>query len=558
MKKITFVIAAMLIISLQGMAQAPAWTWATIAYGTDNDYASSIVTDASGNVYMTGYYYSYNIHFGSTVLNNNGTVNLFVAKYNSSGTVQWAKGAGGTNVDEANSVAVDASGNVYICGTFKSPIITFGSTNLINSSIDSGDIFIAKYDVSGNVLWAKSAGGTNTDVATAVTTDASGNVYMTGSFNSSVITFGSITLINTGNRCMFLVKYDSLGNVVWAKSAGGAQQAWATALSLDAADNIYVAGDYGSADIYFDTLHLSHFSCLDLFLVKYDSSGMAQWAKSAGTCGLIHPNSLATDASGNIYLAGSYNYATIVFDSDTLTNADNSGTTYDAFLVKYNSIGNVVWAKDAGGTLDDEANSVAVNSIGNVFLAGDYSSATITFDTATLTGSSYSKIFLVKYDTSGNVAWAKTSVGTNNDKANSVATDAIGDIYVTGIFAGTAMSFGAMTLLNIIPNGTTDDIFLAKINSPVTDIQEAIPTNSSVLIYPNPANTILNIHCQLTIDNCQLMITDVLGNEVYAETLTGIDNSISIAKWSEGVYFYEIRTGLQIPTSVRGKFVVQK
>ena len=120
------------------------------------------------------------------------------------------------------------------------------------------------------------------------------------------------------------------------------------------------------------------------------------------------------------------------------------------------------------------------------------------------------------------------------------------------------MSFGAMTLLNIIPNGTTDDIFLAKINSPVTDIQEAIPTNSSVLIYPNPANTILNIHCQLTIDNCQLMITDVLGNEVYAETLTGIDNSISIAKWSEGVYFYEIRTGLQIPTSVRGKFVVQK
>ena len=131
-----------------------------------------------------------------------------------------AKSAEGTYYDYGRSIAVDANGNSYVTGYFYSSTITFGLTTLTNSGVYS-DIFVVKYDSSGNVVWAKNTGGTNEDKGYGIAVDAIGNSYVTGWFSSSTITFGSTTLTNSGSDDIFVVKYDSSGNVMRAKSAGG-------------------------------------------------------------------------------------------------------------------------------------------------------------------------------------------------------------------------------------------------------------------------------------------------------------------------------------------------
>src|SRR5690606_28720910 len=123
---------------------------------------------------------------------------IFLVKYNASGKVLWATHAGGTGNDNSNSVSTDALGNVYITGNFMSESITFGTDTLTRKGYS--DIFLAKYDARGNALWAKSVGGTKRNYANSVSADASGNVYITGYFDSDSITFGTTTLTNAGSN----------------------------------------------------------------------------------------------------------------------------------------------------------------------------------------------------------------------------------------------------------------------------------------------------------------------------------------------------------------------
>ena len=118
----------------------------------------------------------------------------------------WAQRAGGTDSDYGYSCSTDASGNIFVTGYFYSPSITFGTTTLTNASAGNNDMFIVKYDSNGNVLWAKSAGGTSNDMGKSCSTDANGNVFVTGYFDSPSITFGSTTLTNAGGDDMFIVK----------------------------------------------------------------------------------------------------------------------------------------------------------------------------------------------------------------------------------------------------------------------------------------------------------------------------------------------------------------
>ncbi|MEK7263262.1 MAG: SBBP repeat-containing protein [Bacteroidota bacterium] len=137
----------------------------------------------------------------------------------------WAKRARGGGYDYGKGIATDENGNCYVTGYFNSSTITFGSVMLTNTdNSGSSDMYLVKYDSSGNVLWANCAGGYSADYGNSIATDGNGNCYVTGYFWSPTITFGSVTLINANSFSdMFVVKYDSNGNVVWAKRAGGKQ-----------------------------------------------------------------------------------------------------------------------------------------------------------------------------------------------------------------------------------------------------------------------------------------------------------------------------------------------
>lgn len=217
----------------------------------------------------------------------------------------------------------------------------------------SSDVLIAKFNGNGNCLWAKSAGPTSgstyfNDLGYSINVDPSGNVYLAGGFNAFNMEFGPYTISHYGGEDIFLAKYDSSGNVLWAKSVGGTDDEYAYSVCTDASGDVYIAGTFASLSLPFGSNTLSQVGySTDIFYAKYDSSGNSVWAKSAsGGFYSDHAYSINTDISGNIYLTGDFQSTSISFGSKTFTNSDNSGNTYDMFLVRFPGLANGVGAPE--------------------------------------------------------------------------------------------------------------------------------------------------------------------------------------------------------------------
>src|ERR1017187_2110685 len=438
MKKIFTILIAILFISIQTFSQAT-WAWAKSFGGSNVDYGQSISTDANGNSYVTGYFQSTSITFGNTTLTNtNGfTTYMYIAKFDVSGNVLWAKEAGGQEYTRGNGIKTDANGNSYVTGFFESPSITFGSFTLTNNGGNStGDMFVVKYDASGNVVWAISAGGTDDDGGSAISLDALGNVYVTGYFRSPTITIGSTTLTNVGSTFVddfFIIKYDTNGNFVWAKSAGGTDEDDGNSIFTEANGNSYVTGSFRSPTITFGSTTLTNAASQyeDIFVVKYDSSGNVVWAKRAGGNSYDAGMGISGDGNGNCFVTGYFQSPTITFGSTTLSNVDNSGNTRDVFVVKYDASGNPVWANSAGGNNDDYGFGITTDANGNSFVIGNFSSSSFHLGNYTFvkndTISYASDIFIAKLNSSGNFLWAGSYGGNDYDGGSSVCTDASGN-----------------------------------------------------------------------------------------------------------------------------------
>ncbi len=530
MKKLITISIMLAIFGLSNLvnAQTPDWAWAKSAGGTDDDRGKSVCTDVSGNVFMAGNFRSPTITFGTTTLTNAGCYDIFIAKYDATGNVLWAKSAGGTSCDYGKSVCTDVSGNVFMAGNFISPTITFGTTTLTNASCY--DIFIAKYDATGNVLWAKSAGGgTLCDYVNSVATDASGNAFITGTFSSPTITFGTTTLIkaDSGFSDIFIVKYDASGNVLWARGAGGnggTGRDVGNSVATDANGNAFMTGSFDNPTITFGTITLTHAGNNDIFIAKYDPSGNVLWAKSAVGTADDRGNSVATDASGNVFMTGDF-HDTITFGTITLTNA----YFQNVFIVKYDANGNELWAKSSVGTGQfDQGSGVATDASGNAFITGTFTSTTITFGSSTLTNRG---LFIVKYDAGGNVLWAKSA---DDGFGSGVATDASGNAFITGFFSSPTITFGSITLTRAGNN----DIFIAKLNG-TTGIEE-ISSNNSISIFPNPATSSFTLQLKAQVRDAEVAIYDVLGKEMMRNKMTGTSMEIEKGNMPSGVYFIKV------------------
>jgi hypothetical protein len=367
--------------------------WAKSAGGVGYDDGRSIATDASGNVFVTGFFESPTLAFDTTVLTNAGLVNIFIVKYDTAGNVLWAKSAGGTINDIGVSVTADLNGNVLVTGTYESPTITFGTTVLTNSG--GRDIFIVKYDAGGNVLWAKSAGSTGFDYSTGISTDVNGNVFVTGFFESTTLTFGTTVLNNAGSANIFIAKYDVNGNPLWARSAGGTGYDYGNSVSADASGNVVVTGTFDSSTLTFSTTVLTNAGSSDIFIAKYDAGGNVLWAKSAGGTNPDNGNSVSVDALGNVLVAGQFRSPTITFGTSSLANEDTSGVTYDIFIVMYGYLGNLIWIKSAGSNEDEGAYCISSDVNYNVLITGYFNSSMLTLGASVLTNSSFSKDFFV-------------------------------------------------------------------------------------------------------------------------------------------------------------------
>jgi hypothetical protein len=537
---LTIVLFAFESVEKTTYAQSPQWQWAKSAGGTSVEQANAVATDINGNVYVAGLFNSDSITFGATTLINAGGDDLFLAKYDSNGTVLWAKRAGGTNVDHASCVATDVQGNVYIAGYFNSDSITFGATVLKDTGVfPNYDIYIAKYDANGTELWAKRQGGTNFDQAWGICIDDAGNVHLTGKFSSDSIVLGSYVLINVGGSDdMYIVKYNSYGTILWAASAGGTGNDWARDIAVDHSGNVYVTGDYYSSSLSFGSTVLTNAGFNDIFIAKYDSSGIVQWARKAGGTDLDLPRGLCTDAIGNVYLTGEFYSPTISFGTTLLSTVGSS----DIFLAKYDSAGTALWATRSGGTTYDEGWDVFVDDAGEVLLAGNFQSNPATFGSILLPHSGgFNDLFITKYDSSGTALWAKSATGLGNDFANSVSAFEGGNIYIAGRFGSPSLTFGSSILFN--PNVSFDDVFIAKLGTGSLGIDENCFTNE-LNVFPNPFYSAIILKTKKSMINASIAFVNMLG-QTAMEILNvgGTEFVIPRGDLATGLYFLTLIEG---------------
>ena len=448
---------------------APPFRWAVKAGGTGIDQAFSVGVDSSGKAYLAGDFYSPTLTFGAVTLTNKGNGDVFLAKYDNAGNVIGAVSFGAEGDDQLRGSATDASGNNYLSGWFSSTNLAFGATTLTNAST-TNDCFVAKLDKNGNVLWAKRAGGTNDDIATRIAADTNGNCCVVGYFSSPTIAFGSFTLTNVatdGSSDMFVTKYDTSGNVLWARSAGGPGFDIANAVAVDGSGNVYITGQFDGTNFNLSGTTLTNLGpsgTSDMFLAKYNSAGALQWVKQAGGND-SEVAFLAADGPGNTYLAGYFVSGVLNFvgAGTSLTNSSLDGSE-SFFVAKYNSAGALQWAHSAVGDSYDDGRGIAVDAAGNSYVAGFFGSDSITFGNATLMNyagaGGPAEVFVVKYDPAGNVLWAKRAGGSKADQGIRPALDPSGNLYLAGHFKSSNAQFDSTTLAS----SGNFDVFLALID----------------------------------------------------------------------------------------------
>src|SRR5688572_12003928 len=411
-----------------------------------DDVGYSVATDASGNVYVTGNFAG-TVNFGGSNLVSVGDPDIFIAKYNAAGVHQWSQRFGGTGLDGAASIAVDAAGNVIITGDFQGTA-NFGGGNLVSAA--NLDAFLAKYNTAGVHQWSQRLGGTGDDRGNSLAVDGAGNVFLAGWFNLTT-NFGGANLVSAGSFDVVLARYNAAGVHQWSQRYGGTGLENGVGIALDASGNIAVTG-YFSGTSNLGGANLVSAGQYDIFVAKYDGVGVHQWSQRFGSTNFDAGYSVAVDASSNVLLTG-YFFGTVNFGGANLVSAGGN----DIFLAKYSSLGVHQWSKRYGALSADGGTSIAVNASSEVFLAGIFV-GTADFGGGNLASAGGQDIVVAKYAPDGAHQWSRRFGGITFDTANAIAVDVSGNAFATGYFENT-VNFGTGNLVS----AGQQDAFLVKL-----------------------------------------------------------------------------------------------
>ncbi len=367
--------------------------WSKRFGDTNVDGGYAVAVDASGNVFVTGYF-SGTVDFGGGDLVSAGSglgQDIFLARYNQDGVHQWSRNFGGGTNNLGRGIAVDVSGNVFVTGTFRD-IVDFGGGNL--TSAGSGDIFLAKYSATGAHLWSQRFGDTSFDNGYGVSVDGSGNVFATGAFRGSV-DFGGGNFVSAGLNDIYVAKYNAGGVHQWSKRFGNTGDDFAYSVAADGSGSVFESGTFaGTVNFGGDDLVASGPG--DAFLAKYDAAGLHKWSRNIGGTGLERGFSVAVNYQNDVFMTGLFQN-TVDFGGGPLVSAGIS----DVFVAKYAATGTHLWSRGFGSAANDYGNGVAVDGSGDVVVTGFFS-GTMNCGGNDLLSAGVEDVFVVKY--AGNTA----------------------------------------------------------------------------------------------------------------------------------------------------------
>ena len=457
------------IISIQSNAQG--WAWA--AGGTGGSEGWAVCTDPWGNVFGAGFNYNANTYLGTTTLTGFGTRAAIVVKYDASGNLVWAHSTQNSNAGPIG-ITADVHGNLYLLGYYSDTTVTI-TPYLLTQLGGLKEYFLAKYDPAGNVVWAKNIASANTSIFTyffqngGIATDGS-DIFITFTFAGTTIQLGASSYTNSdpsGITTDFIVaKVDPSGNIAWAKKIGGDKDDAVAGIAVSSARNIYLAGTFRSSSLLFDGSTLYSTGNGSIFLAKLDETGNSLWAKSAGGNG-EQVGGIATDAGESAFIVGTFGYAyppvNFTIGSSSLTVSPLGSSV---FLAKYNSVGNVDWAKEiSSDNTSIDGYGVAADACQNIWISGsmgDYGTVTsmlnIDGHSLSVPPGSNDPMFLAGYTTSGSYI-TSVALPTGGDDLNGICTDGIGNVFIGGDYAVSPFTLGNTTLIDTTYE---ENIFVAK------------------------------------------------------------------------------------------------
>jgi len=539
--------------------------WVKKGGGTLTDRGYGVTTDRAGNVLVTGHLFG-TATFDGVSLTSAGNLDMFTAKYNANGQMQWIKQGSGVSQVSSRAIAVDTAGNVIVVGYFGSataPTVTFGSIVLTTNGVR--DPWIVKYDPAGNPLWAHNPGGLATgEEAKDVAVDVNGNIYVTGMFVDSA-SFGTQKIYSNGVADIFIAKYDKDGQIVWAKNAGGKKADEGSTIAVDNAGNIFVGGVFDSSAT-FGTTNIVGAGKNDAYVAKYDNSGNLLWVRYGGGVDDDLCNDIALDISGNVLGTGQFK-VTATFGNFIITSAGN----YDFFAFRMSAAGTIDWVQKAGGTDYDKGISAAVDNGGNLYATG-YFKLTAAFGSTSLTASASEDIFitrignykipveLLSFEASNvngkiNLDWQTATELNNSGFEIQRSSDKLSFSKVAFIAGnGTTTEQKSYSFTDEIPLSGKSYYRLKQIDfdgtfaySAVVEVESALPSNYFVSDnYPNPFNPSTSIRIDLMVQsNVTLSLFNSLGEVVSAYNskdyaagshILNIDGS----NLASGVYYYAV------------------
>ncbi len=490
--------------------------WIISAGGKHADCGSALARDEDGFIYLAGSFQG-EATFNDTTLYSNGDTDVFLAKYEEKGNLVWIKQAGSnftkrnaiTEYPTAIRVHEDA---VYMIGVFAG-IADFNTTKIISKGKE--DLFLAKYNLEGKLLWVKRAGGSSQDIPNDLIIDKSGNIYITGSYQKTADFAPKRQLTARNNRNLFIAKYSSEGELDWIKSSYSQTFSIGKAIETDK-EGIIVAGDF-AGEIQLDDTKLSSNGSTDIFIVKYDFEGNQLWATQHGSTGMDQVNAIS--CKDGIYLAGSY-----------LTTARSeswqSKGARDGFVSKLTANGNQIWNKTIGGTENDEIIAMSIKD-GQLIIAGKYNADFEYDDEEVYLSNGFTDIFLLKMDLFGNTNDIKVMGGSGQDFPTSMLIND-DEILMTGLYRN------QLTTTQTSSGGS--DIFLSGLT---LNFDHENELKVIYLVYPNPTENNFWIRSEEKFNEIELIQQD--GRRIeFKNGLNTNEYRFELSDLPTGVYYVRI------------------
>jgi hypothetical protein len=380
---------------------APPFQWVRQAgaSGSTADFGGGIACDGATGLYVTGQYLS-GASFSGTNLSGSG---FFLARYNTAGALEWVRSAtSASGAAVGHSVTVDPLGNCYVAGSFDGTT-SFGATNL--TSAGGSDVFLAKYDRAGTLLWAVQQGGAFDDSGRGVAADGTNGCFITGLLQSAS---------GSASRDIVVARYNASGALQWQRQPASTSSDAGMAIAVDGSGNAVVTGWFtGTAN--FITTNITAIGARDIFAAKYNNTGTLLWVSVVGGASGDEGKGVGVDTNGNVYVTGSFN----------LGGGNTSNEAEKLLLSKFNSAGALLWQRELLASFWYFDFSSATDRAGNTWVVGGMrSSGSLNGFPVSSTGS-YDGV-VAKYDSAGALVWLGQITGAGSAIVHRVAPDGEG------------------------------------------------------------------------------------------------------------------------------------